>query len=285
MRNSKPFSYAALAVFACVAPPAVSGAAQPVLATTSVTGSEIPTGDNNEFVLKKAETDKAAPPATASKIKATKTHAAMKFTVLDKDTGPIKGVVISLTDADGKKFYTEETNDAGYAEVLVPNGKKYDLVFLTMGRKDIAASVNVDSTPNQNNKLTLRHKRYSAPPLTAKNAKNDVPRFVLTDINFDSGKSTVRPDAKPQLDSVVEFLTHKPKLRIEISGHTDSVGNPTNNKALSLKRAQACRDYIVSKGIDAKRIEAVGYGDERPIAPNDTDEGRQKNRRIEATEL
>ena len=75
------------------------------------------------------------------------------------------------------------------------------------------------------------------------------------------------------------------ELSLEISGHTDNVGNAQANKTLSDKRAQACRNYIVSKGIDKKRPDAVGFGDEHPIAPNDTDEGRQKNRRIEAKEL
>jgi outer membrane protein OmpA-like peptidoglycan-associated protein len=84
---------------------------------------------------------------------------------------------------------------------------------------------------------------------------------------------------------VVEFMAHKKTARIEISGHTDNVGNPKANKTLSAKRAQACRDYIVSKGIDKKRLDAIGFGDEHPIAPNDTEMGRQKNRRIEAKEL
>ena len=88
-----------------------------------------------------------------------------------------------------------------------------------------------------------------------------------------------------RLDSVVEFMAHKRSARVEISGHTDNVGNAKANKALSQRRAQACRDYLVSKGIEPGRITAVGFGDERPIAPNDTEEGRQKNRRIEAMEL
>jgi OmpA-OmpF porin, OOP family len=72
---------------------------------------------------------------------------------------------------------------------------------------------------------------------------------------------------------------------VEISGHTDNVGNAKANKTLSEKRAQACRNYIVSKGIDKKRLDAVGFGDQHPIASNDGEEGRQKNRRIEAKEL
>jgi outer membrane protein OmpA-like peptidoglycan-associated protein len=84
---------------------------------------------------------------------------------------------------------------------------------------------------------------------------------------------------------VVEFMMHKKKARIQISGHTDNMGKKAANKLLSQNRARACRDYVISKGIDASRIEAVGYGDERPIAPNDTEEGRAQNRRIEAVEL
>ena len=80
-------------------------------------------------------------------------------------------------------------------------------------------------------------------------------------------------------------MKHKPNSRIEISGHTDNVGKPETNKALSERRAQACREYLIKQGIDGSRIVAVGYGDSQPIASNDTPKGRQANRRIEATEL
>ena len=108
---------------------------------------------------------------------------------------------------------------------------------------------------------------------------------MLEGVYFDSGKAVLRAESLPRLDVIVEYMTYKPNARIEISGHTDNVGNPKANKELSQRRVQACRDYLVSKGIEAARIVAVGYGDERPIASNDTESGRQKNRRIEATEL
>jgi outer membrane protein OmpA-like peptidoglycan-associated protein len=230
---------------------------------------------NSEFVLKDSEgSSRKAQGATPSKIKATKTEAAMKFVVVDKEKGPIPGIVISLTAPDGKKYVTAETDPTGYAEVLVPVGKKYDLVYLSLGRQDIAANVPVPDEPNQNIKLTLRYKRFSEPP-----------RLVLDGVNFDTGKATLRPSSHPRLDSVVEYLTYKKSARIEISGHTDNVGNPKKNKTLSEDRAQACREYLISRGIDGGRIEARGYGDEKPIASNDSDAGRQINRRIEATEL
>jgi outer membrane protein OmpA-like peptidoglycan-associated protein len=230
--------------------------------------------EKREFQLQDTHTAKEAHGATASKIKPTKTEAAIKLFVVDKDKGPVKGVVIFLTGPDKTKYYADPTDSEGYAELLVPVGQRYDITFLSLGRREIAATVPVEDEPNQSVKLTLRYKREGA----------EKP-FILAGINFETGKATIRPESFPRLDAVVEFMVHKKNARVEISGHTDNVGNPKDNKTLSEKRAQACRNYIVSKGIDKKRLDAVGFGDERPIAPNDTDEGRQKNRRIEAKEL
>ena len=196
--------------------------------------------------------------------------------MVDKDKGPIEGVVISMTSPDGKKYYTGESDAKGYAEVLVPVGKKYDLVYLSLGKKDIAASVPVPNEANQNIKLTLRYKGYE---------KEKEPVFILKGVEFDTGKATIRPESFPHLDSVVEYMQYKKSARIEISGHTDNKGSKQSNKTLSENRAKACRDYLIKKGIDGSRIEAIGFGDERPVAPNTTEEGRQKNRRIEAKEL
>jgi outer membrane protein OmpA-like peptidoglycan-associated protein len=230
--------------------------------------------DANEFVLQNSDSAKGAHGAKASKIVPTKTEAAMKFFVIEKDKGPVKGAVVCLTPPTDAKYCTEETDAEGYAEVLVPVGLKYDITYLSLGRRDIAMTVSVANEPRQNIKLTLRYKRM--PPL---------PPFVLTGINFDTGKATIRPESSVQLDIVYEFMKYKKSAHVEISGHTDNVGKSKANKALSAKRAEACRAYLVSKGIDGGHITAVGYGDERPVAPNDTDEHRQKNRRIEVVEL
>src|SRR5690606_37866824 len=144
----------------------------------------------------------------------------------------------------------------------------------------IAAKVSVNGKPNQNIKLTLRYKRDSGDGANASSATT--PRFVLKGITFDTGKATIRDESFPRLDSVVEYMTHKKNSRIEISGHTDNVGNAKANKLLSERRAKACRDYLILKGIDGGRMEASGHGVERRIAPNDPDEGRQQNRRIES---
>jgi OmpA-OmpF porin, OOP family len=224
--------------------------------------------DAGEFQVNQA--DKSSRPKQA-KLQATDTEAALRFFVVDKQKGPIEGIVVSLTAPAGKVYYTEETDKEGFAEVLVPIGQTYDLVYLSLGRRNVAAKVQVKNEPRLNLKLTMRYEReeISKP-------------FVLDDVQFATGKAKITPDSFARLDEMVEYMTHKKSSRIEISGHTDNAGKKAVNKKLSQQRADAVRDYLVSKGIEAERIKAVGYGDEKPIAPNDTSEGRQKNRRIEA---
>jgi outer membrane protein OmpA-like peptidoglycan-associated protein len=221
-------------------------------------------------------TEKTPTNAKPSKIVPTKTEAALKFFVIEKDKGPVKGTVVRLTSETGAKYYTDETDGDGYGEVLVPVGHKYEVTYLSLGlaRGDIVATLPVTTEPKQTVKLTLRYKRLPPPP-----------PFVLTGVVFDTGKSTLRPEAESKLDIVVEFMRHKKSAKVEISGHTDNVGNAASNKALSAKRAQSCRAYLMAKGIEAGRITAVGRGAEKPIAANDTEEHRQENRRIEIIEV
>jgi outer membrane protein OmpA-like peptidoglycan-associated protein len=244
------------------------------LVTMAVAFVAMADGGPLEFQDSKEAT--AAQRAKASKIEPTRSEAALKFFVVEKDKGPVKGVVICLRAPSGTKFYTDETDADGYGEVLVPVGQEYEATYLSLGlvRGDVVAKVPVPNEPRQTIRLTLRYKRLPPPP-----------PFVLTGVNFDTGKATIRPESFSQLDIVVEFMKRKKSARVEISGHTDNVGNPKTNKALSAKRAQACRSYLISKGIEGSRITAVGFGSERPTAPNDSDMNRQKNRRIEVVEL
>jgi hypothetical protein len=131
--------------------------------------------EKGEFQLQDTHTAKQAHGATASKIAPTKTEAAMKLFVIDKDKGPVKGIVIFLTGPDKNKHYTEPTDSEGYAEVLVPVGQKYEITYLSLGRRDIAATVPVDDKPNQSVKLTLRYKR-------------ELPEkpFIMAGVNFDT---------------------------------------------------------------------------------------------------
>jgi outer membrane protein OmpA-like peptidoglycan-associated protein len=267
--------------------PAESPAAETTAAASAAdtnapeTSDGAPAGDeaaDGEVVeLADAKGVKEAHGVKESKIRGSKTEAAFKLVVVDKDKGPIPGIVIALTGKDGKKFHTAETDAEGYTEILVPIGQDYEIVYLSLGMQEIAATVPVTSEPNQNIRLTLRYKRNLPPPPDR--------GIVLDNVHFDTGKATIRPESFPELDRVAEYLTYKKALKIEISGHTDNVGDAKSNKSLSQRRADACRTYLIKKGIDGGRVTAVGYGDQRPIAPNDTVDGRQRNRRIEAQEL
>jgi outer membrane protein OmpA-like peptidoglycan-associated protein len=105
--------------------------------------------------------------------------------------------------------------------------------------------------------------------------------IVLDGINFASGSSNVTSGSKSTLDKVVNTMRSNPELEIEIRGYTDNTGSLAGNKNLSQKRAESVRQYLIENGIDGTRVKAVGYGPENPIAPNNTREGRAKNRRIE----
>ncbi len=107
----------------------------------------------------------------------------------------------------------------------------------------------------------------------------------LNNIFFDFDKTDLRDESVMELDRVVEFLKSNPTVRIEIAGHTDSKGSDSYNIALSDGRAASVRKYLVENWIDRDRVVSHGYGEGKPIATNETDEGRQKNRRVEFTIL
>lgn len=106
-------------------------------------------------------------------------------------------------------------------------------------------------------------------------------KVVLRNIFFDYGKSTLRSESYAELDRLVKLLNDIPKLKIEISGHTDNKSSLQYNQKLSEARAKAVVDYLISKGISSTRLEYKGYAYLQPIATNDTEEGRQQNRRVE----
>ena len=104
---------------------------------------------------------------------------------------------------------------------------------------------------------------------------------ILQQVHFTSAKFKVLPDSFKLLDQVAQVLKDYPKMRVRIEGHTDNVGSGARNQTLSQKRAEAVRLYLVSRGIVADRLSAVGFGVTRPVASNRTPRGRALNRRTE----
>jgi len=105
--------------------------------------------------------------------------------------------------------------------------------------------------------------------------------LALTGVLFDFAKSTLKPESDAILGKVAEALAADPALKLEVEGHTDNVGSDAYNDKLSLARAKSVVKWLEDHGVDGKRLKAHGYGKTRPIADNDTDEGRAKNRRVE----
>lgn len=130
---------------------------------------------------------------------------------------------------------------------------------------------------------------YVAPPAPAPAAyvaPVPVPpqKLVLDGVNFDFDKATLRQEDIAIIDKDVTGLDKWGNVNIEVAGHTDSRGSDKYNMKLSQRRAEAVRNYLISKGIAADRLTAKGYGESQPVADNATDEGRFKNRRVELIE-
>ncbi len=106
-------------------------------------------------------------------------------------------------------------------------------------------------------------------------------RIVLNNLFFDFGSAELRPESHAELDRLAQFLAERPSVTIELSGHTDNVGTDAANKTLSQDRVNAVKSYLSGKGVAEARMKAVGYGKAKPLAGNTTEEGRQRNRRVE----
>ncbi|MES2285678.1 MAG: OmpA family protein [Bacteroidota bacterium] len=193
--------------------------------------------------------------------------------VLDENGNPLHvqieiELIDSLTHQSFGKF---KTDSKGEFSIKVPPGKNYNVVMNKGGYFFQSMKVKIPNTPGYVAKLE---------GITMK--KVDIgKKMVLDNIFFDAGKAILRPESVSELDRALKLMNDMKSLQIEVSGHTDSEGNSANNKTLSETRAKAVVDHLISKGIDESRLIFVGYGSQLPVASNDTEEGKQLNRRTE----
>ncbi|WP_235299158.1 OmpA family protein [Portibacter marinus] len=105
--------------------------------------------------------------------------------------------------------------------------------------------------------------------------------FIFTKLSFQTGSAAIESGSGEEVDNLASILKAYPGVNVEIQGHTDNIGDAAVNKALSQARAEAVKARLVDRGIDSNRLVAKGYGDEEPIATNETEEGRRENRRVQ----
>jgi outer membrane protein OmpA-like peptidoglycan-associated protein len=132
-------------------------------------------------------------------------------------------------------------------------------------------------------RLTVVEKQAMRQDITAGEMLETITKkgHVALDVHFDTGKAVIREESRPIISQIVTMLEGSPSLKLRIEGHTDNVGESRKNKKLSESRARAVLDAIVAEGIAADRLTAVGFGQEKPVGDNGTEEGRAKNRRVE----
>jgi len=114
-------------------------------------------------------------------------------------------------------------------------------------------------------------------------ADNSIVLNMPDNITFDTAQANIKPQAYGALNNLGRTLSQFKETRIIVAGHTDNVGNDANNQRLSNRRAYSVRNYLIDQGVDAHRMQAIGYGEQRPVADNATEVGRAKNRRVEIT--
>jgi len=132
--------------------------------------------------------------------------------------------------------------------------------------------------------VSIRAKEFTETIKKAVESANAADKtLTLKNINYESGVAKLTADSRYELDNLVTAMNAYPSMVIQVAGHTDNVGEPAANKTLSELRAGSVAKYLADRGIGAGRIRAIGYGDTKPLADNDTEENRTKNRRTEFT--
>lgn len=197
----------------------------------------------------------------------------LKGTVIDIDNAsPLEATITLVDNSDNKIVSTIKTGPSGSFELIIPHGGNYGV--RTEKRGYLFNSMNFNLPAFQ------KYQEIDTHILMVKAEVGS--KIVLKNIFFDINESTLQGESLAELENIRDLLLQNPDWRIQINGHTDSVGHPQTNLALSLKRAEAVVRYLVSQGIAHQRLEAKGYGSERPLVSNDDEkEGRQINRRTE----
>jgi outer membrane protein OmpA-like peptidoglycan-associated protein len=195
----------------------------------------------------------------------------VKGKVFDKKTQAGLPSSVELTDLKSRRLLSKvQTDEEGNYLTTLPVGKEY--AFNVNRKGYLFYSDNFSLTANSD---SIFNKDIPLQPIEAGAV------VVLKNIFFDTKKFILKPESITELDKVVTLLNDNPKLKIQINGHTDTIGMIKDNLLLSNNRAKAVMGYLLQKGIAAARVTAKGFGSTKPIADNKTEFGKAQNRRTE----
>lgn len=197
----------------------------------------------------------------------------VKGKVLNQKTNlPVQAIINYFDLQNASISGTAMSNpETGYYQITLPAGRLYG--FLASSESYISVNENVDLKDLDEYK-EIERDLYLVPIVIGEKVR-------LNNIFFETGKWDLLPESFTELDKLVKILNDNPGMEIEINGHTDNVGNDDSNLTLSQKRAAAVVTYLLGKGIAPTRLDSAGFGETQPVAPNETEEGRALNRRVE----
>ncbi len=206
------------------------------------------------------------------KLTADENNALLHVTVTDMEDKVRNQDIILFEGTKSKKIFQGVSAADGKFDILLPIGDIYLIKIKGLGNEEEYSTLEIeDGEGTYEGNLTIGYEPAKS--------------FTFEDVKFDVNKATLRPESYKSLNDFYEILKLKSASKFEIAGHTDSDGDDQSNLKLSQARAETVVNYLISKGISADRLVAKGYGESRPIEDNNTETGKQKNRRTEAVEI
>ncbi len=133
----------------------------------------------------------------------------------------------------------------------------------------------------QQKKLAMERATAGSGVAVVQTPDNQLRLNIPSDVSFDTGRSDIKPNLRPILDQFANGLASQPNTEVRVVGHTDNTGSTELNNRLSLDRAESTRQYLLARGVDPRRVTIAGRGEAEPVADNNTDAGRGRNRRVE----
>lgn len=194
--------------------------------------------------------------------------------VKDTSGNPVSADIRYERLSDGKNLGIATSNPkTGYYSIVLPAGEKYGYSISKKGflfHSDHIDLTDVDEFSTVVKDIVIKPIEVGS-------------QIVLKNIFFDFNSAELQPESIGELRRLLKVMKDNPLITVEIAGHTDSIGTVSYNKKLSQERAEAVANWLIQNGVDENRIVAKGYGESKPVADNDTEEGRAKNRRVTFT--